>query len=457
MIQLNEFEQAVSNPGVAVALQLLGLIQLPPTLLALRDLWSEARYNREKSRTIREQRARFSSRKSYSLELLRSGSTPDWRSRVPEAHVTSVVSGKGGVGKSCIALGLLEYHSMFGHTLLVDMDLHNQGLTSLLMGRTGVVDQGYDTTYGELERFQREVVQSVRRNLGPDRELHPSTISPSNWEPLVRSYTRGALDGQEVRRAVRSLNFSSTHRVYSKLYEGVVGIGNASFLPARRDSQRLFLSKVAEMNHVDVFLFIKALAALAHDNAVRELIIDCHGAQDMFSIGALLASEHVVVVANEDPGSFEGTAELATIARDIVKSDFLPNSLSVVVNQSRGSRSSQQARENFQAILDYPSGDQREAKGAKQAEKGRAHEFTTTCIRHDDRIRRRLHGYRFPSVVHVPSLWREMSQIARPTATHSGLAPTAKGTTTPPLSASSDPDPGTRSSLDTASLQRKKA
>ena len=53
-----------------------------------------------------------------------------WKSLHEQAKVTSVVSGKGGVGKSSIALGLTEFYSQNENVLLVDFDLHNRGLTS---------------------------------------------------------------------------------------------------------------------------------------------------------------------------------------------------------------------------------------------------------------------------------------------------------------------------------------
>ena len=44
----------------------------------------------------------------------------------------TIASGKGGVGKTCISANLAYVFSKFGRTLLVDLDMQNQGCTSLL-------------------------------------------------------------------------------------------------------------------------------------------------------------------------------------------------------------------------------------------------------------------------------------------------------------------------------------
>ena len=65
-----------------------------------------------------------------------------------------VASGKGGVGKSLLALGLAEYLSMAQATLLMDFDLHNRGLTSLL-DRTSTT--GAETAFSLLDDFLKSV------------------------------------------------------------------------------------------------------------------------------------------------------------------------------------------------------------------------------------------------------------------------------------------------------------
>src|SRR5947208_51725 len=48
-----------------------------------------------------------------------------WTSLELQPAITSIVSGKGGVGKSTIALGLTEAFSREENVLLIDFDLHN--------------------------------------------------------------------------------------------------------------------------------------------------------------------------------------------------------------------------------------------------------------------------------------------------------------------------------------------
>src|SRR6266404_3333768 len=67
------------------------------------------------------------------------------------SKVIVVASGKGGVGKSTVSLGLLEYYNRFGSTLLVDFDMPNRGLTSLLRSKDD--DPDLTNTLSELTRF----------------------------------------------------------------------------------------------------------------------------------------------------------------------------------------------------------------------------------------------------------------------------------------------------------------
>src|SRR5436305_568278 len=48
--------------------------------------------------------------------------------------IIAIASGKGGVGKTALAANLAFAFSEMADTLLIDLDLHNQGATSLLTG-----------------------------------------------------------------------------------------------------------------------------------------------------------------------------------------------------------------------------------------------------------------------------------------------------------------------------------
>lgn len=71
------------------------------------------------------------------------------------ARLVVVASGKGGVGKSTLSLGLTEAFSRDDRVLLVDFDLHNRGLTSLLFSQR--ID-------GQAERSEvRNVLREMER------------------------------------------------------------------------------------------------------------------------------------------------------------------------------------------------------------------------------------------------------------------------------------------------------
>jgi hypothetical protein len=407
-----QFSSPSSLEWLSLVFGALGILQTPATLAAAREFWRERLHAKQRAKSIHEQLAELSRRPPAASFGPECAPNASWNRRLAEARVTAVVSGKGGVGKSSIALGLLEYASMFGNVLLVDLDLHNQGLTSMLLGRNASVLADFDTTFGEMQRFRRQIVPSARPNGAKDGEWDCNSISRSQWVALVRRFESVGEGEAERIRALRPFRFPLGKRVQSSLYKATVGSGHSYFLPAREPSQRLFMSDVSRMDFVEVFLFVKALAAWAHDDrSISRIILDCHGAQDMVSVGALLAANHVVVVANEDPGSFEGTAELAAIASQLVRRpDFLASSLSLVVNQSRERWKFRHSAELFQGLIDGVAGKSSEASAGAAKEKPRR--MHTVNLPHDDRVRRRLQSYVFPSVVEIPSLWTELSRIA---------------------------------------------
>ena len=61
--------------------------------------------------------------------------------------VISIVSGKGGVGKTRISISLAKILSKYLKVLLIDFDLHNQGLTHLLDDRKKNINESSTFDY----------------------------------------------------------------------------------------------------------------------------------------------------------------------------------------------------------------------------------------------------------------------------------------------------------------------
>ena len=162
--------------------------------------------------------------------------------------VLSVVSGKGGVGKTMVCSNIAWVASQFGKTLLVDLDFHNQGCTGLYAPHFDFAD-GSAISYLE--------------------------GGPSRGEPTRISDTLDFLPAISWKARPNSEDIFAM-------------IGSASYL-----------EKFKRFLYEDV-------PALGYEI----VILDCHGGVDPVSYGAFIGADHTLMVTEADSVTFAGTLEL---------------------------------------------------------------------------------------------------------------------------------------------------
>ncbi len=316
-----------------------------------------------------------------------------WKQIDEQAKVTVIASGKGGVGKSSIALGLLEYYSQQERVLLVDFDLHNRGLTSKF-GHMLPKDQSQQSTlFAELVEFQSSVSSELRESLheklkGQERKATLGDITKAEFRRLRSKYC-------EDNGAPRDMHLAALPR--ARRNKGWIRPSSAFFLPSRYPDQEFIGSDISRMDFVEIALFIKYLACLARrgEQAITRIIVDCHGAHDMLSVGAIVAADHLVVTTTADPSAYEGTSELVEISKELARDKrFMPEAGVLVVNEYR--RSERPVLNVMLEKMDVPFS-------------------AAPRIHYRNKIRRRLRNYRMPTIVRIPHMWKKMEMIARKT------------------------------------------
>lgn len=227
---------------------------------------------------------------------------PTYLSDVKEqASITAIISGKGGVGKTSIALGLTEYYSMSENTLLVDFDLHNRGLTS----KFGKLGASTSSVLSQMQRFSREILS--------DTSFFPSNRNiqmPADLDSFVKLRDKFTYQSPGVLHELHTeFLYAEKHR-HDDIDATGVRPKNCFFLPSRKPSESFLGSPESGFGFGEVVLFLKYLSTLAHRHGVTRIILDCHGAHDLFMVGAIIAANNLAIVTQADLAAFEGTIEL---------------------------------------------------------------------------------------------------------------------------------------------------
>jgi MinD-like ATPase involved in chromosome partitioning or flagellar assembly len=160
----------------------------------------------------------------------------------------SLVSGKGGVGKTFIAANFAFCCSLSMKVLLVDCDFHNQGLTGLFSGYLG-----------------RSMV--------------------------------GAYDWLLKQKDVTSAQFITIRP-------------NLSFLPAFSDMRHREIDWTSYPGAAIVNRCRAIVREATEKFGIDLVILDCHGGLDEISFGSYIAADVTIVVTESDRVTFNGTLEL---------------------------------------------------------------------------------------------------------------------------------------------------
>ena len=273
------------------------------------------------------------------------------------AELIVISSGKGGVGKSLLALGIVEHLSKRGNVLLVDFDLQNRGLTSLL----NKSESDPPSAFGLLDQFRNMLGKGTGADtprtvfsdlLNTGLEL-PDDFNNKHFLTMTEKFAR-ARDNetwdnlQEFEMSPINLsNYFKSPKEISITDDSVpLYPPNAFFLASRLISQRtepegvnepFLFTGVSTSSFPVVYLFLRSLswwlgAPIQGKQGVESIVLDCHGAHDMFTVGSILAAQKLIIVTTSDPGSWDGTAELLATVQKIQKEFTTRKEIIVVFN-----------------------------------------------------------------------------------------------------------------------------
>jgi cellulose biosynthesis protein BcsQ len=252
-----------------------------------------------------------------------------WRELEQQPQVTAVISGKGGVGKTSIALGLAELYSASEDVLIVDFDLHNRGLTS----KYGPLSRDSATVLGEMRRFSQTILPDQRLPREGGR-LVLSKIDEDLFDDLRQKFCYVSYP-RANKRAPLKLEYLY-HESVRKSPHGKARPQNCYFLPSRRGGDTYLGSQEALFDVAEVSVFLTFLNSLASRYGISRVILDCHGAHDLFMVGAILAASHLVIVTRPEPAAFEGTLELVRFAESVVEAQAVfPSKRTLIFNEYR--------------------------------------------------------------------------------------------------------------------------
>ncbi|MFC5457236.1 ParA family protein [Prosthecobacter fluviatilis] len=311
-----------------------------------------------------------------------------------------LASGKGGVGKSSIALGLLEYFSAKGHTVLLDFDMPNRGLTSLFGHRLKSPEhKGTTTVLKQLEHFilSQDPAETESEKKPPSRpELKLFAVASDDMEqdPPARD---------EVRK--NQLAIFREH---------------AWFMPSIAVPDMFLSSRVFTANEMEVEQFIKRLALeLTAVQPVATVIVDCHGAHDLFMVGAIQAATDLIVTMTPEPGSFDGTFDLLAYAMRPPlngKPAVRPQTTSLIVNNV--AEWQQEAAQKLEQFFDGSSDEPSENSSLIRP-------TFVKAIESDDAIRNVMGDYKLGAVSQTP-LWKTICEIANKISPPQAYVPRAQ-------------------------------
>jgi cellulose biosynthesis protein BcsQ len=171
-----------------------------------------------------------------------------------EISIIAFVSGKGGVGKTMLAVSAAREAARYRRTLLIDLDFFNRGLTGLIRGGT------------------------------PSKTIAPPAFFSATESPLDNDNSSVALQWR-----------------LTELCPGLVSLLYPDITPTA-------LRHLDSIENNELVARLREFILLAAKEAQCDLVIlDCHGGPDCTSFAACSIANHALLVSEPDRITFYGT------------------------------------------------------------------------------------------------------------------------------------------------------
>ena len=216
-------------------------------------------------------------------------------------RVLAVTSGKGGVGKTTLALNIARQLSLNGlRTLIIDFDIHNKGTTGLFLGKVSNTTPSVISVVGESRHFD----QSVARDVADAATLVP-------------------LDER----------------------------GELLLLPAAKPREMIKWDDFVDDNDTIVAFFRLFIDQVAANNGIEVVVIDCYGGIDSLTVAGAGVADDTIIINEPDIITFSGTLLLYNYLAEIYKNSSRKPRIHFVINRVTSRHSFRYLNQEYQKHL----------------------------------------------------------------------------------------------------------